>query len=92
MATWDVHAHRTLTRSPTPDAMAQVAGAAFTAVIQVGAIAAVLIFFAARAPALDRHSGADTSAIDELRERIASYQAQHARIPTVQHRTVASPT
>ncbi|MGN7830513.1 DUF819 family protein [Pseudoxanthomonas sp. 22568] len=44
---------------------------------------AVLIFFAARAPALDRHSGADTSAIDELRERIASYQAQHARIPTL---------
>lgn len=44
---------------------------------------AVLIFFAARAPALDRRSGADTSAIDDLRERIASYQAQHARIASL---------
>ena len=42
---------------------------------------AVLIFFAARAPALDRHSGADTTALDDLRDRVASYQAQHARIP-----------
>lgn len=31
IATWDVHAHRTLSRAPTPDAMAQIAGAAFTA-------------------------------------------------------------
>ncbi|MFK5634269.1 hypothetical protein [Ornithinimicrobium sp. LYQ103] len=31
VATWDVHAHRTLTREPTADAMAQVAGAAFSA-------------------------------------------------------------
>ncbi|SOC51119.1 hypothetical protein SAMN05421879_10134 [Ornithinimicrobium cerasi] len=29
IATWDVHAQRTLTREPTPDAMAHVAGAAF---------------------------------------------------------------
>ena len=42
---------------------------------------AVLIFFAARAPALDKRSGADTSALDELRDRVAHYQAQHARIP-----------
>ncbi|MGD8202143.1 hypothetical protein ACQE98_16000 [Ornithinimicrobium sp. W1679] len=33
VATWDVHTHRALTRTPTPDAMAQVAGAAFTATL-----------------------------------------------------------
>ncbi len=44
---------------------------------------AVLIFFAARAPALDKRSGADTSALDELRDRVAHYQAQHARIPAL---------
>ncbi|WP_131104484.1 hypothetical protein [Ornithinimicrobium sufpigmenti] len=33
IATWDVHAHQALTRTPTPDAMTQVAGAAFTATI-----------------------------------------------------------
>jgi uncharacterized membrane protein len=44
---------------------------------------AVLIFFASRAPALDKHSGADTTALDELRDRVASYQAQHARIPAL---------
>ena len=44
---------------------------------------AVLIFFASRAPALDKHSGADTTALDELRDRVASYQAQHARIPVL---------
>ena len=44
---------------------------------------AVLIFFASRAPALDRHSGADTTALDDLRDRVASYQARHARIPAL---------
>ncbi len=44
---------------------------------------AVLIFFASRAPALDRRSGADTTALDDLRDRVASYQAQHARIPAL---------
>jgi len=44
---------------------------------------AVLIFFAARAPALDKHSGADTTALDDLRDRVANYQAQHARIPAL---------
>ncbi|MGH8052897.1 MAG: DUF819 domain-containing protein [Stenotrophomonas sp.] len=42
---------------------------------------AVLIFFASRAPAMDKRSGADTTALDDLRDRVASYQAQHARIP-----------
>jgi len=44
---------------------------------------AVLIFFASRAPAMDRRSGADTTALDDLRDRVASYQAQHARIPAL---------
>lgn len=44
---------------------------------------AVLIFCAARAQKIDRRSGADTTAIDDLRERIASYQAQHARMPSL---------
>lgn len=44
---------------------------------------AVLIFFASRAPAMDKRSGADTRALDDLRDRVASYQAQHARIPTL---------
>ncbi|MGC5585900.1 hypothetical protein [Ornithinimicrobium sp. W1665] len=33
VATWDVHAQRTLTRDPTADAMAQVAGAAFATTV-----------------------------------------------------------
>lgn len=44
---------------------------------------AVLIFCAARAPAMDAKSGADTRALDELRERITRYQAQHARIASL---------
>ncbi|KRG69703.1 membrane protein [Stenotrophomonas terrae] len=44
---------------------------------------AVLIFFASRAPAMDKRSGADTRALDDLRDRVASYQAQHARIPAL---------
>ncbi len=44
---------------------------------------AVLIFLAARAPRIDAYTGADTRAIDDLRDRIAHYQAQHARIPSL---------
>lgn len=44
---------------------------------------AVLIFLAGRAGAIDGRSGADTSALDELKERIASYQAQHDRIASL---------
>ena len=44
---------------------------------------AVLIFFASRAPDMDKRSGADTRALDDLRDRVASYQAQHARIPVL---------
>lgn len=41
---------------------------------------AVLLFLAPRAKAFDRWTGADTSAIDELQRRIASYHAENDRI------------
>jgi len=44
---------------------------------------AVLIFLAGRAKAIDARSGADTRALDELQERIAAFQAQHERIPSL---------
>jgi uncharacterized membrane protein len=44
---------------------------------------AVLIFLASRAPAIDARSGADTSAIEELKTRLASYQKQHERVATL---------
>lgn len=44
---------------------------------------ATLIFFAQRAAKIDARSGADTRAIDDLKERIAAYKAQHERIPTL---------
>ena len=44
---------------------------------------AVLIFLAARAPAIDARSGADTGAIEDLKQRLASFKAQHGRIPTL---------
>jgi uncharacterized membrane protein len=43
---------------------------------------AVLLFMASRAEAIDRWNRADTSAIEDLKRRIASYQAEHARIPS----------
>ena len=39
---------------------------------------ATLIFFAQRAAKIDARSGADTSAIDDLKERIAAYRTQHS--------------
>jgi uncharacterized membrane protein len=44
---------------------------------------AILIFLASRAPAIDARSGADTSAIEELKTRLASYQKQHERVATL---------
>jgi uncharacterized membrane protein len=43
---------------------------------------AALLFLASRAEAIDRWNRADTSAIEDLKQRIASYQAEHARIPS----------
>jgi hypothetical protein len=42
---------------------------------------AVLLYAAARAPSIDARTGADTRAIEELRLRVESYQAEQARIP-----------
>lgn len=44
---------------------------------------ATLLFLANRAEQIDARSGADTAAIDEMRERIAAYEAANARIPTL---------
>ena len=44
---------------------------------------AVLLFLAGRAQAFDRWTGADLSAINALKTRIESYQAEHARMPTL---------
>lgn len=44
---------------------------------------AVLLFLIGRAPAIDARSGADTSAIDELRRKVEQYEAEHQRIPTL---------
>ena len=56
------------------------------AVVDVGVAyvwMALLIFLAPRAAAIDRRMGADTRALDELRERLASYREQHARIASL---------
>lgn len=44
---------------------------------------AVLLFLAGRAKQIDAASGADTRALDALVEQVSSYQAQHARIPSL---------
>jgi uncharacterized membrane protein len=44
---------------------------------------AILIFLAGRADAIDKRSGADTRALDDLKQRMASFQAQHARVASL---------
>ena len=44
---------------------------------------AMLLFMAQRAAAIDAKRGADTSALDDLKQRIESYRAEHERIPTL---------
>lgn len=44
---------------------------------------AILLFLAPRAAAFDRWVGADTSAIEDLKRRIATYQEEHARVPSM---------
>ena len=44
---------------------------------------AVLLFLAARHAAFDRWTGADTSAIDDMKRRVEAYQAEHTRNPTL---------
>jgi uncharacterized membrane protein len=42
---------------------------------------AMLLIAADRAPGIDARSGADTSAIEDLKERVERFRAEHARIP-----------
>ncbi|HEX2083248.1 MAG TPA: DUF819 family protein, partial [Xanthomonadaceae bacterium] len=44
---------------------------------------AVLIFLAGRAAQIDARSGADTRAIDELKDKLAAFQAQHSRVASL---------
>jgi len=44
---------------------------------------AALIFLAGRSAAIDARSGADTRAIDELKDKLAAFKAQHSRVPTL---------
>ena len=56
------------------------------AVVDVGvgyAWMAVLIYLAGKAGAIDARSGADVAALDDLKQRVAAYRAQHERIPAL---------
>lgn len=72
-------------------AMKEIYGAGdqmFSAMVTVDIIVAnlwmaVLLVMAANAKAIDAKTGADTSAIEELKEKVKSFHAQHARIPTL---------
>lgn len=44
---------------------------------------AVLLLLAGRAQVFDRWTGADTRAIEDMKQRIEAYQAQHARNPSL---------
>ncbi len=44
---------------------------------------AILLFLAPRAEKFDRWTRADTSAIEDLKQRIAGYQAEHARVASM---------
>jgi uncharacterized membrane protein len=56
------------------------------AVVDVGvgyAWMALLIFLASKAGAIDARSGADVGALEDLKERVAAYKAQHERVATL---------
>lgn len=56
------------------------------AVVDVGvgyAWMALLIFLASKAGAIDARSGADIGALEDLKERVAAYKAQHERVATL---------
>ncbi|HYM85530.1 MAG TPA: DUF819 family protein, partial [Pseudoxanthomonas sp.] len=44
---------------------------------------AILIFLAGRAQAIDARNGVDTQPLEDLKQRLDSYQAEHARIATL---------
>lgn len=64
----------------------EVDGSIFSVMITVDVIVAniwmaVLLLMASRADYFDQKTGADTRAIRHLQEKVAQYQAEHARIP-----------
>ncbi|MBE0378430.1 MULTISPECIES: DUF819 family protein [Pseudoalteromonas] len=68
--------------------MFEVGGDIFSAMVTVDVIVAnlwmaVLLLMAANHKAIDAKTGADTSAIEELKNRVEKYQAEHARMPTM---------
>ena len=72
-------------------AMKEIYGAGdqmFSAMVTVDIIVAnlwmaVLLIMAANAKAIDAKTGADTSAIDELKAKVKSFEAKHSRIPSL---------
>src|SRR5690606_27954645 len=44
---------------------------------------AVLLYLAGQSQRIDARRGADTRALDDMRERVARYQAENARIPSL---------
>ena len=44
---------------------------------------AILIFLAARAPAIDARSGADITAIEDLKQKLTAFKQQHGRVPSL---------
>jgi len=66
----------------------QVEDAVFSQMVAVDVLCAsvwmaVLLFLAGRATAIDRHTGADTGAIETLKERVKQFHARHGRIATL---------
>jgi uncharacterized membrane protein len=72
-------------------AMKEIYGAGdqmFSAMVTVDIIVAnlwmaVLLIMAANAKSIDAKTGADTSAIDVLKAKVKSFQAEHSRIPSL---------
>jgi uncharacterized membrane protein len=64
----------------------EVGDALFSQMIAVDVLCAsvwmaILLFLAGRAQKIDARTGADVSAIEDLKQRIEAYRARHARIP-----------
>ncbi|ABE54212.1 protein of unknown function DUF819 [Shewanella denitrificans OS217] len=66
----------------------EVGGDIFSVMVTVDVIVAniwmaVLLFMASKAKEIDARTGADTSAIEVLKQKVEKYQAENARIPTL---------
>jgi uncharacterized membrane protein len=65
-----------------------VGGEIFSVMVTVDVIVAniwmaVLLFMASKAKEIDARTGADTSAIEALKQKVEQYHAEHSRIPTL---------